>query len=301
MKGSAFMSDKITVALTDNGGFRIYSAVTTDLVNKAQSIHNTYPIATAALGRTLTACAIMGFMGKEDATVTLQFKGDGPLGTMLAVGNTKAEVKGYVANPFVNLPLNSKGKLDVGGAVGRGYLSVVRDNRNGVPYTGQVELQTGEIAEDLTYYYATSEQVPTVIALGVKVNPDNTVKSAGGYVIQMMPGNDPDDEKIITQIENAVATLPSVSTMIENGSDGEDIIAKLMGEVKFGILNEIEPKYNCDCSKQRVERALVSIGKKDLQSIIDDDKGTTVECHFCNKSYSFTTDDLNELLLRCNK
>lgn len=293
------MSDKITVALTDNGGFRIYSAITTDLVNEAQKIHKSYPVATAALGRALTAGAIIGFMGKEDATVTLQFKGDGPLGTVLVVGNTKAEVKGYVANPFVDLPLNSKGKLDVGGGIGQGYLSVVRDNNGGTPYTGQVQLVSGEIAEDLTYYYATSEQIPTVIALGVKVNPDNTVKSAGGYVIQMMPGNDPDDEKIITQIENAVATLPSVSTMIENGNSGEEIISALMGDVKFGILNETTPKYKCDCSLKRVERALISIGKKDLQSIIDDGQGTTVDCHFCNKSYSFTTEQLKELSINC--
>jgi len=297
------MSDKIAVALTDNGGFRIYAAVTTELVREAAKGHKCLPVASAALGRTLTATAIMGAMMKEDdATVTVQVKGDGPLGTVLTVGNSRAEVKGYIQNPAVILPLNSKGKLDVGGGIGKGYLSVVRDNgKNGGQYTGQVELVSGEIAEDLTYYYATSEQIPTAMALGVLVDVDNIPKCAGGYVIQMMPGHDPDDEKIITEIENNIASLPSVSKMVEMGYSPEDIIAAVMGSVKFGILNEKTPSYKCDCSTARVERALVSIGKKDLQSIIDDGKGTEVDCHFCNKTYKFTTDELKELLKSCKR
>lgn len=295
------MSDKMAVALTDNGGFRVYAAVTTDLVKEAAEIHKCFPVASAALGRTLTATSVMGAMLKEeDASVTVQFKGDGPLGTVLTVGNYKGEVKGYIENPQVNLPLNQKGKLDVGGGIGRGYLNVVRDGgKNGGQYTGQVELVSGEIAEDLTYYYATSEQIPTAMSLGVIVDVDNVPKAAGGYVIQMMPGKDPDDEKIITEIEKNMANLPPVSKMVENGMTPEEMIKAVLGDVKFAVLKELTPKYKCDCSNERVERALISIGRKDLQSIIDDNNGTEVDCHFCNKVYKFTTEQLKELLKSC--
>lgn len=295
------MSDIITTALTDNGGFRIYAAVTTDLVREASAIHSCSPVASAALGRTLTAVSIMGAMLKDDgASVTVQLKGDGPLGTIVAVGNAKSEVKGWIENPGVMLPLNSKGKLDVGGGVGKGFLSVVRDVGGGkAPYTGQVELVSGEIAEDLTYYYAVSEQIPTAMALGVIVDTDNAPKCAGGYVIQMMPGKDPDDEKIITRIENSMSSLPPVSKMIEQGMTTQDIISAVLGDIKYGVLSETTPRYKCDCSRNRVERALISIGTKDLQSIIDDDKGTEVDCHFCGKKYSFTTDELKKLLSLC--
>lgn len=291
------MQDLITTALTDNGGFRIYAAVTTNLVREASQIHGCSPLASAALGRTLTAAAIMGAMQKEDnASVTIQFKGDGPLGSVVAVGSSRAHVKGWIQNPGADLPLNSKGKLDVGGGIGKGFLSVVRDAGNGkMPYTGQVELVSGEVAEDLTYYYAVSEQTPTAMALGVLVDTDCTPKCAGGWLVQMMPGVGADDEKIITQIEKSIKELPPVTTMIDRGMTPEEITSALLGDIKYGILNREEPCYKCDCSRGRVERALISVGAKDLRTMLAEDNGTEVDCHFCGKKYKFTADELERL------
>ena len=211
------MNDKIAVALTENGAIRIYAAVTTDLVKEAQKIHQTLPLGTAALGRTLTAGAIIGAMQKdEDTSITIQFKGDGPLGTLVVVANSKSEVRGYVQNPVADLPLRTDGKIDVGSGIGKnGYLSIIRDMGKGTqPYIGQVEITTGEVAEDLTYYYAKSEQTPTAISLGVLVDRDLTPKAAGGFLIQMMPGWSPDDEKFISIIEDKLSKIKPLSIQL---------------------------------------------------------------------------------------
>ena len=297
------MEDKISIALTNDGALRVYAAVTTSLVSEAQRLHNSYPIATAALGRTLTAAAMMGAMLKNDAgSITIQFKGDGPLGTILAVTTANSEVRGYVANPDVELPLKQNGKLDVGTGVGKnGFLNVVRDSGVGQPYTGQVELVTGEIAEDLTYYYAISEQIPTAMALGVLVDVDLSAKAAGGFMIQLMPGSGLDDENIIDTIEAHLKTIPSVSEMIDSGIDAEGIISKIMGELEYNILDERTPTYKCNCSTARVEGALISIGASDLQSLIDEQNGTTVDCSFCDRKYVFSASDIENLLKKCSK
>lgn len=299
------MSDKIVSAITDNAALRIYAAVTTNIVTEAQKIHKSLPLATAALGRTLTAGAIMSVMQKDKNTsITIQFKGDGPLGTLVVVADSLGTVRGYTANPQADLPLRTDGKLDVGRGIGKsGYLSVIRDFGKGTkPYTGQVEITTGEVAEDLTYYYAVSEQTPTAVSLGVLVDRDLTPKSAGGFIIQMMPGWSPDDEKIITMIENKLKQMDSVSSLIASGYTAKDIIAEILGnDLKYHILTETEPKYKCSCSKSRVERALISIGKKDLAYIAEDENGTEVNCNFCDKIYKFSKSDILKLLEKCTK
>ncbi len=299
------MKDKIAVALTDNAALRVYAAVTTNLVTEAHKIHNTLPLATAALGRTLTAGAMMGAMQKDDnVSLTVQFKGNGPLGTLVVVANSKGEVRGYVQNPGADLPLRPDGKIDVGNGIGKsGYVSVIRDMGKGTqPYIGQVEITTGEIAEDLTYYYATSEQTPTAISLGVLVDRDYTPKAAGGYVIQMMPGWSPEDEQIITAIEKKLGEIPPVSTMVDRGYTPEQIIAEILGdEIPYHILKEEIPSYKCNCNRKRVESALISIGRKELTSLMEDDHGTEVNCNFCDKVYKFSTQDIEELLKKCTK
>ena len=297
------MSDKIAVALTDNAAMRIYAAVTTDIAAEAQRIHNTLPLATAALGRTLTAGALMGAMQKdENVSITIQFKGNGPLGTVLVVADSSSRVRGYVQNPHADLPLRPDGKIDVGNGIGKsGYLSVIRDLGKGTqPYVGQVEITTGEVAEDLTYYYATSEQTPTAMSLGVLVDRDYTVKASSGYVIQMMPGWSPEDEQIISAIEKRLGEIPSVSTMVDKGYSPEDIIKEILVDIPYHILKEETPEYKCNCSKARVEAALISIGKKDLNSLLEDN-GTEVNCNFCDKIYNFTTQDIEELIKKCTK
>lgn len=297
------MNDKIAVALTDNAAMRIYAAVTTDIAAEAQRIHKTLPLATAALGRTLTAGALMGAMQKdENVSITIQFKGNGPLGTVLVVADSSSNVRGYVQNPHADLPLRPDGKIDVGNGIGKnGYLSVIRDLGQGTqPYIGQVEITTGEVAEDLTYYYATSEQTPTAISLGVLVDRDYTVKAAGGYVIQMMPGWSPEDEQIISAIEKRLGEIPSVSTMVDKGYSPEDIIKEILVDIPYHILKEETPEYKCNCSRKRVESALISIGKKDLNSLLEDN-GTEVNCNFCDKIYKFTTQDIEELIKKCTK
>ena len=298
------MNDKIAVALTDNAAMRIYAAVTTEVAAEAQKIHKTLPLGTAALGRTLTAGALMGAMQKdENVSLTVQFKGDGPLGTVVVVADSKSNVRGYVQNPQADLPLRPDGKIDVGNGIGKnGYLSVIRDLGKGTqPYIGQVEITTGEVAEDLTYYYATSEQIPTAISLGVLVDKDYTVKAAGGYVIQMMPGWSPDDEQLITAIEKRLGEIPPVSTMVDKGYTPEEIIKEILNDVMpYHILKEETPSYKCNCSRKRVEAALISIGKKDLSSLLEDN-GTEVNCNFCDKIYKFSTQDIEELLKKCTK
>lgn len=274
-------------------------AVTTDMVNSAQKIHHTYPVATAALGRTLTIASIIGAgLKNETDTTTIQFKGDGPLGSIVAVTDSSAHVRGYVVNPFVDLPLNKKGKLDVGGAVGKGYLNVIRDLGMKEPYAGQVPIVTGEIAEDLTYYFARSEQIPTAIGLGVLVDTDNSVKAAGGFMLQLMPEA---TDEVAAELEEKMKTLEPITTMIEKGMSAEDIFFRITDG--FSMLmdnNGVEPKYECKCSKERMEKALISIGREELEAIIKEQGEAELTCQFCDNKYKFSKEEL-EILLKESK
>lgn len=293
--------DQLVRGSSMDGAIRVFSAVTTNLVNDAQRIHHSYPVATAALGRLLTGAAIMGAAGlkNEDDSITIQVKGDGPLGNIVAVTDCHSHVRGYVSNPFVDRPLNSKGKLDVGGAVGKGYLSVVRDLGLKEPYIGQIPLVSGEIAEDLTYYYAKSEQIPSCVALGVLVDTDNSVLAAGGFMIQMMPGA---TDEMAQRLEKIIDDLPPVTTMIHEGMTAEDIFFRVTEGFDMLMDNKaVEPKYECKCSKERMEKALISIGKEELQAIIDEQGEAELTCHFCDNKYKFSRQELEELLKRAQK
>lgn len=289
------MSDILLRGNSMDGAVRVFVAITTDLVNRAHEIHHTYPVATAALGRTLTAAAIMGAgMKNETDTTTIQFKGDGPLGSIVAVTDSHSRVRGYVANPFVDLPLNKKGKLDVGGGVGKGYLNVIRDLGMKEPYAGQVPIVTGEIAEDLTFYFARSEQIPTAIALGVLVDTDSSVKAAGGFMIQLMPEA---TEDIAIKLEEKMKTIEPVTQMIDSGMSAEDIFFHITEDFDMLMENKpIVPMYECKCSKERMERALISIGKKELEDLIEDQGEAELTCQFCDKKYTFSKEALEELL-----
>lgn len=289
------MKDYITKAVTFDGKIRAYSAVTTEVVKKAFEIHDTYPVVTAALGRALTGASLMGTMLKgENDKLTLQIRGDGPIGGLVVTSDNKGNVKGYVNNPYVNVEPRDDGKLNVGKAVGKnGYLNVVRDMGLKEPYASQVDLVSGEIAEDLTVYFAKSEQVPTVVALGVLLDKEKIVKAAGGYIIQLMPQA---DESVIDNIEKILPTLPSVTQMISDGLNDQDILANVLNGYAIKFLDRIEPAYYCDCSKEKVEKALISIGKEELNKLIKEDKKAELNCHFCNKKYVFKLYDLKELL-----
>lgn len=286
--------DKLVRGITSNGKIRVFGAITTGVVQKAREIHNTTPVATAAFGRTLTAALMMGTMLKgENENVSLQLKGDGPLATVLVVGTPQGTVKGYVGNNFVALPLKENGKLDVGGAIGNGYLTVIKDLRLKEPYIGKVELQTGEIAEDLTYYFATSEQTPSVVALGVLVDRDFSVKAAGGYIIQLMPEATEED---IVQLEKNLAGIKSVTALIEEGMDIEEILGTVMNGFDVKITGAITPEYKCDCNKERIERAIISLGRNEIEDILKKEKKAEVTCYFCNKEYLFAESELQEIL-----
>lgn len=290
--------DQLVRGTSMDGTIRVFAAVTTDLVNEAQRIHHSYPIATAAVGRLLTGAAMMGAAGlkNDEDSMTIQVKGDGPIGTIVAVADCQARVRGYVENPFVDLPLNSKGKLDVGGAVGKGYLSVVRDLGLKEPYIGQIRLVSGEIAEDLTYYYSKSEQIPTCMALGVLVDTDNTAIAAGGFMIQMLPGS---TDEMAEKLEEIVNNLPPVTSMVHDGMSAEDIFFRVTEGFDMLMDNNIvEPKYECNCSKERMERALVSVGKQELQAILDEQGEAELTCHFCDNKYLFDRAELTELMKR---
>ena len=267
---------------------------TTDIVSQIEQIHKTSAVTTAALGRLTTAASMIGYSlkNKKDS-VTVRLDGKGPAGVLIAVSDYKGNVKSYLSNPVVEIPLNKHGKLDVAGAVGReGTLSVVKDLGLKEPYSGTIPLVSGEIAEDIASYYATSEQIPTVCGLGVLVNPDLSVNVAGGYMVQLLPFA---DEKVISTIEKNVNSLASVTQMMSQGITMEELALKLLDGLSPNILDESEVKYKCDCSRSRVARALVSLGTAELDSMIAEQKNTDVQCHFCNKNYSFTPEDLTGL------
>ena len=289
--------DTLVRGTSMDGSIRVISAVTTDIVNEAVRIHNTYPVATAAMGRLLTAAAIMGATFKNESdTLTLQIKGDGPLQSIVAVGDAQSRVRGYVANPYVDRPLNEKGKLDVGGAIGQGFLTVIRDLGLKEPYIGQTPLVSGEIAEDISYYYAQSEQIPTAIGLGVLVDVDNTVISAGGFMIQMLPGS---TDEVAQKLNETLKNLPAVSKLIKDGTTAEDLFFSI--SEGFDMLmdnNFVVPKYECKCSKDRMEEALVSIGEEELNAIIEEQGEAELTCHFCDNKYKFSKEELQNLLKR---
>ena len=288
------MSDYVVRATAAAGEIRAFAATTRDMVEEARKAHNTSPVATAALGRLLTAGVMMGIdMKGEKDLLTLKIQGDGPIGGLTVTADSLGNVKGYAFNPMVMLPPNSKGKLDVGGALGVGVLSVIKDIGLKEPYVGQTILVSGEIAEDLTYYYATSEQTPSSVALGVLMNKDNTVRQAGGFIIQLLPGA---SESIIGRLEEKLKEISSITTLLDVGNTPEMILEYILGE--FGLeINDREPvRFYCNCTKERVEKALISVGKKDIQEMIDDGKTIEVNCHFCGKNYGFTVDELKDIL-----
>lgn len=283
--------DILTKAVTKDGFMRIYAVTSKETVETARKIHNTTPVVTAALGRILTAGILMGSMLKtENADLTLQIKGDGPAGLIIAVAKSDGFVKGYVENPYVDLPLNSRGKLDVGGAVGKnGYISVIKDLKMKEPYIGRVPLKTGEIGDDIAFYFAQSEQVPSVVALGVLVNTDLSVKAAGGFIVQVMPGC---DEKNLEILEKKISELKSVTALLADGMKSDEMVKYIMSGLEVDILESKEVGYRCDCSRERMYRALKSLGKDEIRAIIEEDERAEVNCHFCNRSYIFGKDEL---------
>ncbi|NMA67155.1 MAG: Hsp33 family molecular chaperone HslO [Clostridiaceae bacterium] len=288
------MKDYISKAMALSGQVRVYAAVTTNTVEKARNMHNMNHTPTVALGRVLTGIALMSQTLKgEDHSITVQIKGDGPIGGIVAVTDPKAGVRGYVHNPVFDLPLNDKGKFDIKGAVGNGHLYVIKDVGLKEPYSGAVELVSGEIAEDLTYYYAYSEQIPTAFNLGVLIGKDGTVEAAGGFFIQLLPGA---DEDTITKVENSIFSLEPITTLINKGKTPEDIIKMLFPDDSIEFFDSCPVEYKCTCSKERMERNLLSLGKNDLQEIAEDEKGAELHCHFCNTKYHFTKSELLTLL-----
>lgn len=286
--------DYIVRAMAANRQLRVFAVTSKNLVERAREIHGTSPVATAALGRLLTAGSMMGCMMKgEKDVLTLQIQCGGPIGGLTVTADAQAGVKGYVKEPCVILPPNANGKLDVSEALGPGFLNVIRDIGMKEPYNGQTHLVSGEIAEDLTYYYATSEQIPSSVGLGVLMDKENHVKQAGGFIIQVLPFA---EESVIDRLEASLKEVHSVTDLLEQGMTPEDILEHLMGDLDVEILDRIPTEYRCNCSKERVSRAIASIGKKDLEEMIADGEPIEVNCQFCGSHYIYTPDDLKELL-----
>ena len=293
------MSDILLRAIARDAGIQISAAVTTGLVERARQIHNTTPVATAALGRTLTATAIMGSQLKvDDGSVTVQVKGNGPLGAIVCVGDPDRLVRGYLQNPSADLPLRPDGKLAVGAGVGRGYLMVIKDIGLKDPVTGTVALVNGEIAEDLTRYFAESEQVPSACALGVLVDTDCTVKCAGGWLVQLMPGVKDTD---IDRLEANLAKLEPMTTMLDKGMTLEQIVQAVLDGFAVDFLQTDEIGYRCACSREKVERALISMGRDERSKMAQEQETSEVTCQFCDKIYTFTRAELEQLLAHAEK
>lgn len=284
------MSDYLVRALAFNGNVRAFATRTTETVGEAQRRHNTWPTATAALGRSITAGVMMGAMLKGEDKLTIKIEGNGPIGPLLVDSNAKGEVRGFVTNPQVHFELNNVGKLDVRRAVGtEGAITVVKDLGLRDMFSGQTPIVSGEIAEDFTYYFAVSEQVPSSVGLGVLVNPDNSVLASGGFILQLMPGC---DEETITQIETHLSSIEPVSKMIEKGYTPEEILEAVLGEGNVQILNSMPVSFTCQCSKERFGAAIISLGVGEIQEMIDEDGGAEAECHFCLEKYYFDKAEL---------
>ena len=293
------MTDYIVRATAANNQIRAFAATTKETVEAARQAHNTSPVATAALGRLLTGGAMMGSMMKNDSDMlTIQIKGDGPIGGITVTADSKGNVKGYVEHPEVMLPPNAQGKLDVAGALGIGLISVIKDMGLKEPYVGQTILQTSEIAEDLTYYFATSEQVPSSVGLGVLMEHDNTVKQAGGFIVQLMPFVDDD---VVDRLEANIKKISSVTSMVDKGMTPEEILEEVLDGFEVEVKDTMPAQFYCNCTKERVEKAIISIGKKDIQEMIEDGKPIEVNCHFCGKSYEFSVEELKTLIKKATR
>ena len=285
--------DYIVRATAANSQIRAFAITSKEMVETARQHHNTSPVATAALGRLLTGGAMMGVMMKGDNDMlTLMMKGDGPINGVTVTADSKGHVKGYVGNPNVLIPANYAGKLDVGAAIGYGTLTVIKDMGLKEPYSSQVPLGTSEVAEDLTYYFAASEQVPSAVGLGVLMSKDNTVKQAGGFIVQLMPFA---DEEVISKLEERVNNISSVTEMLEKGMTPEDILREVMGDMDVEFTDKIDTGFECNCSKEKVARALAGLSKKDMEDIINDGKEIEVKCDFCNTTYKFSVEELKKL------
>ena len=290
----------IVRATANEGNVRIFCAITTDIVEKAREIHNLSPVASATLGRLLSAGSIMGVMSKgEKDRLTISINGGGPAGNVVVATDSTGNVKGYIGNPNVNLPANDKGKLDVGGSVGKnGVLNVVRDLGLKEPYVGQVPIYTGEIGDDIAYYFTVSEQTPSAVVLGVLVNKDMSIKGSGALIIQMMPDA---PEMLADIITYRLEEIPPLSTLISEGKSAEDILNLLFDDMDLKIYETIDVDYKCDCSRERVEKTLISLGEGELTNIKNEEDGINVECHFCDKNYKFTSSDIETLIEEAKK
>lgn len=287
------MNDYMVRATAADAQIRAFAATTKELVETARRAHDTSPVVTAALGRLLTAGVMMGTMLKSDSDLlTLQIKGDGPVRGLTVTADRNGKVKGYADEPQVILPANAKGKLDVGGAVGNGVLSVIRDMGLKDPYVGQTVLQTGEIGDDLTYYFATSEQVPSSVGLGVLMERTNTVRCAGGFIVQLMPFA---EEAVISRLEKNLSNITSVTALLDQGMTPEEMLRRVLDGFAVEFTDKMPCGFYCSCSRERVEKALISIGKKEIGEMIQEGKPIEVNCHFCNKNYSFDVEELREI------
>lgn len=288
------MTDYLVKALAFEGTIRAYAVRSTDTVGEVQRRHGMWPTATAALGRTMTAGAMMGAMVKGQDKLTIKVEGQGPIGAMIVDANGKGEVRGYATHPHVHFELNENGKLDVRRAVGTdGMLTVVRDLGMREFFTGQVPIESGEIAEDFTHYFVVSEQVPSAVGLGVLVNPDNTVKAAGGFIIQVMPGA---SEETIATLEQYISKMEPISRLIDRGLTPEEILQEILGEEHVTVLEKLPVSFQCQCSRERFSAAIMGLGEKEIREMIEEDGKAEAQCHFCLETYDFSKENLEEFI-----
>ncbi|WP_047986242.1 Hsp33 family molecular chaperone HslO [Ornithinibacillus californiensis] len=288
------MSDYLIKATTFNGMVRAYAIRSTNMVEEARRRQDTWATASAAMGRTMTISTMMGAMLKGNDSLTVKVEGGGPIGAIVADANAKGEVRTYVTNPHVDFELNAKGKLDVARAVGTtGSMSIVKDLGMREYFTGQVPIVSGEISEDFTYYFATSEQVPSAVGAGVLVNPDHTILASGGFIVQVMPGA---DDEVIDKLEQRVTSFPPISSLVQAGKTPEEILEQLFEGEELKIHEKMPVQFKCKCSKERLGNAIIGLGKQEIQEMIEEDHGAQASCHFCNEDYHFTEEDLKELL-----
>ncbi|MFS0673882.1 Hsp33 family molecular chaperone HslO [Ornithinibacillus sp. 179-J 7C1 HS] len=288
------MSDYLIKATTYKGMVRAYAIRSTNMVEEARRRQDTWATASAAMGRTMTISAMMGAMLKGNDSLTVKVEGGGPIGAIVADANAEGEVRAYVTNPHVDFELNAKGKLDVARAVGTtGSISIVKDLGLREYFTGQTPIVSGEISEDFTYYFATSEQVPSAVGAGVLVNPDHTILASGGFIVQVMPGA---DEEVIDKLENRIKTFPPISSLVQAGKTPEEILEQLFEGEELKIHEKMPVQFKCKCSKERLANAIIGLGKQEIQEMIDEDHGAEASCHFCNENYHFSEEDLKELM-----
>lgn len=291
------MADYLVRATAADAQIRAFAVTARELTEEARKRHNLSPVVTAALGRLMSAACCMGSMLKgEKDILTLQINGDGPVRGLVVTADAKGNVKGYAQSPQAMMPPNAQGKLDVGGVIGNGYLTVVKDMGMKEPYSSQVALQTGEIGDDLTYYFAASEQVPSCVALGVLMDRDNTVKQAGGFVIQLMPFA---SEEVIAGLEKNIASIQSVTKLLEDGKSPEEILSLVLGDMGLEVTDKMPVQFHCNCTKERVEKVLYSLGKKELDDLIAERKDVELHCHFCSTNYVFPVEEIQKLRNRC--